>query len=74
MIYPNPFSGEIHLFWQNNNGKVQEIAVYDMMGRKVFATTCADCDGSNEIILHPALPAGVYVMRVGAYSTKIVKM
>ena len=73
MVYPNPFSGEIHLRLPDA-GKTQEIAIYDMMGRKVFATTCGDCEGSNEIILHPALQAGVYVMRVGAYSTKIVKM
>jgi hypothetical protein len=72
--YPNPFSDKIHIIVNAERKESKEIAIYDMMGRKVFATTCGDCEGSNEIILHPALPAGVYVMRVGAYSTKIVKM
>lgn len=72
--YPNPFSDKIHIIVNAERKESKEIAIYDMMGRKVFATTCGDCEESNEIILHPALPAGVYVMRVGAYSTKIVKM
>lgn len=66
--YPNPFADEIRLRYPSDNDKAQEVAIYDVMGRKVFSETC-----SNETILKPNLPAGVYVLKVGGYTQRIVR-
>ena len=71
-IYPNPSSGEIHLrFNAELNGGVG-IAIYDVLGRKVFAEMIV-IDNGGEITLNPELPAGVYVLKVGGHSQRIVR-
>lgn len=71
--YPNPFTDEIRLRYQSNNFKGEEVAIYDVMGRKVFSGTCSGNDNGNEIIFKPNLPAGVYVLKVGSYAQRIVR-
>ena len=71
--YPNPFTDEIRLRYQSNNYKGEEVAIYDVMGRKVFSGTCSGNDNGNEIIFKPHLPAGVYVLKVGSYAQRIVR-
>lgn len=70
--YPNPFSDEIRLRWQSDEGNVHEIAIYDVLGRKVFSETVAQTSG-GEITLNPSLPVGVYVLKVGSHSQRIVR-
>ena len=45
--YPNPFSDEIYLRWLSDDGKADEIAIYDVLGRKVFSETLGDDTDSN---------------------------
>lgn len=66
--YPNPFTDEIRLLWRTGEVKEKEVAIYDVMGRKVFSGTC-----SNETVLKPNLPAGVYVLKIGTMTQRIVK-
>ena len=67
--YPNPFTNEIRLRYQSNDFKGEEVAIYDVLGRKVFSETC----NADEITLKPDLPAGVYVLKVGTMTQRIVK-
>ena len=71
-VFPNPISDEIHLRFDANAFFITEIAIYDMMGRKVFAKSCELDNGANQIVLHPELTAGVYVLKVGSQALKIV--
>ena len=71
--YPNPSSGEIRLGFDVDVAAATEIAIYDLMGRKVFAQPCLMHQGSNEIVLHPHLKAGVYVLKMGCHAIKIVR-
>lgn len=68
LCYPNPFTDEIHLRYPSNDGKAQEVAIYDVMGRKVFSETCF-----GETFLKPNLPAGVYVLKAGTMTQRIIK-
>ena len=70
--YPNPFSDEIHLSWCSDEEKVHEIAIYDVLGRKVFAQTVGS-EKANETIIKPCLSAGVYVLKVGGHAQRIVR-
>ena len=51
----------------------KEIAIYDMMGRKVFAQTYVMLQGYNELVLQPDLKAGVYVLKLGHSTHKIIR-
>ena len=71
--YPNPTSGEIHIRMDAEQFGTTEIAIYDMLGRKVFAQSSSLDNGTNEIVLHPELTTGVYVLKIGDKAIKIVK-
>lgn len=70
--YPNPFTDEIHLRFGATTLEVNEIAIYDMMGRKVFAMPCLLTDGTNEVTVNPHLSSGLYVLKIGMRTQKIV--
>lgn len=71
--FPNPSSDEIHLSVDAEVLGEMEISIYDMMGRKVFAKQCWLDNGINAITLHPNLTAGVYVLKVGHSTYKIIR-
>ena len=70
--YPNPFTDEIRLRYQSNGFKGEEVAIYDIMGRKVFSEIC-NVDSGDRIILKPHLSSGVYMLRVGSHTERIVR-
>ena len=70
---PNPFSEEIGLSLEAVGFGVDEIAIYDLLGRKVFSQPCLMHQGHNEIRLHPNLKVGVYVLKLGCHTIKIIK-
>lgn len=71
--YPNPFSGELRINIDTDTFGTNEIYIYDMMGRKVFAMPCMLYNGNNEITLNLDLKAGVYILKVGNHAQRIVK-
>lgn len=71
--FPNPFTEEIHINMASDAFGAKEIAIYDMLGRKVFAQTYVTHQGYNEIVLQPDLKVGVYVLKLGGQTMKIVK-
>lgn len=70
-VYPNPSSEEIHFKWQPKEEKMVEIAIFDILGRKVFSKTVADNVG--ETTLNPILQAGVYLLKIGSHTEKIIR-
>ena len=74
LCYPNPFSDEIHLLWHSDdgNGTMQELAVYDVFGRKVFSKIIAT-NNDDGVTINPSLSAGVYVLKIGSHTQRIVK-
>lgn len=73
LCYPNPSTGEIHINFEADVVGATEIAIYDLMGRKVFAQPCMLTVGYNEMVLQPRLDVGVYVLKVGSYTQKIIR-
>ena len=71
--YPNPSTGVMHICYDSEMLNVDEISIYDMQGRKVYAQSCSPVQESNETIIQPTLAAGVYVLKVGNRAIKIVK-
>ena len=72
-IYPNPSSDDIYLYFNNKDLIYNEICIYDMMGRKVFAMPHQFTEGKNEVIISPNLSAGVYLLKIGDHVQRIVR-
>ena len=71
--YPNPSSGEIHLAIFTDTFGAEEIAIYDLLGRKVFVASCPLNEAENEVTINPRLSAGVYLLKVGGHAQRIVR-
>ena len=71
--YPNPSTGAIHVFFKAEVAGSCEISMYDIMGRQVFTQSCLLDYGNNDLMIQPNLPAGVYVLKVGSHSQRIVR-
>ncbi|MDR1121009.1 MAG: T9SS type A sorting domain-containing protein [Dysgonamonadaceae bacterium] len=63
LIFPNPTKG--HIFLPNKPAN-ETVAVYDVMGRKIVQTTENQLNITN-------IPAGIYSLKIGRQSTKIIK-
>lgn len=72
--YPNPFTDEIHLDLMAEDFGSKVIGIYDLTGRTMYSTACLLTAGPNEIILHPNLPTGVFVLKVGRQTLKIIRI
>ena len=72
--YPNPFSDEIHISMEIESVGRVEIGIYDMLGRKVFAQSFESSELPEVITINPSLQSGVYVLRIGNRTLKIVRL
>ncbi|RTQ46548.1 T9SS type A sorting domain-containing protein [Hymenobacter gummosus] len=68
-VYPNPAAHAARLSGAAPGAAVQ---VVDVLGRVVLAAT-ADAAGQARLVLPAALPAGVYIVRSGAQTGRLVK-
>ena len=59
-IYPNPCTGK---FSVNSNSDIKSIEIYDVFGKKVYATSKFNQQASNEINLSD-FPKGVYFVKI----------
>ena len=71
--YPNPFTDEIRIGVEAEGFGAEEVALYDLLGRKVFVQPCCLNSGHNEIMLRPDVKAGVYLLKLGNLTMKVVK-
>ena len=74
-IYPNPFSNETLITWENNNYAPMEIRIFTMDGRLVYRNTVSNgelvWDGTSDN--HQRLNPGIYICNVqseGKYYTE----
>ena len=61
-VYPNPTHGDINLTTSFQNS---EIELYDIMGRLVFSRSYSES-------FKVSLPAGVYILKIGNHTQRIV--
>lgn len=73
-VHPNPFTNGIHINIDAVLFDAEEIAIYDLTGRKVFAQSCQLSEGLNTFTIQPIIPAGVYVIKIGTSVQRIVKL
>lgn len=71
--YPNPSSGELHLCIPTELSGNNEIAIYDLLGRKVFSQAFPQTREFIEITINPALSPGVYILKMNGLTQRIVR-
>jgi PKD repeat protein len=75
IIYPNPTSGKLKI--ENEGSIIENVDIFDVMGRNVYSSTCPLVYSSTISIDIFYLPAGVYIMQIktenGISTQKIVK-
>ena len=72
--HPNPFTDEVQIMFEaEQSGKV-ELGIYDVLGRKVFVESCHLVKGANVFTIQPQLPAGMYVLKVGGITQRLVRL
>jgi len=70
--YPNPTEGSFMVSLEGMADGEAEIEVFDMTGRKVSSRDIIMNEGGNRFVMDEQLPSGLYLIRVGALSQRIV--
>ena len=77
-VYPNPTTGELRISlaggglrgWNNGELRIENVEIFDVYGRKLNHLITSS---SNHLINISHLPAGVYFLKAGLQTIKIVK-
>lgn len=74
-LFPNPTDKELHLSFTATSGNSLNIALVDVFGKTIQATTYVTQEGANEVMLNTTeLAAGTYIVRIGdTEGTKVLK-
>ncbi|WP_116128194.1 reprolysin-like metallopeptidase [Lewinella sp. IMCC34183] len=71
-IYPNPTTDRVQLRWSPATARSVAIELYDPTGRRVLRQSARLSDGEASLDL-TALPGGLYVLRLGSTTRRVVK-
>ena len=72
--HPNPFTDEVQIMFESEQSGKVELGIYDVLGRKVFVESCHLVKGANVFTIHPKLSSGMYVLKVGGYTQRLVRL
>jgi hypothetical protein len=70
-VYPNPTTGQLQI--RNYELSMGEIGIYDVVGRKQKAESKFPPFGGVGVVDISHLPAGIYFLRAGTETVKVVK-
>ena len=73
VIYPNPADDVVHIKMLDGRSRTTELLLCDISGRVIMRGTCY-LPACQEIVLDMELRAGVYVVKVGPFRHKFVKL
>ena len=73
LCFPNPFSSEIHIRFEDNSTGSAEVEIHDVLGQKVFSESCELSGEGNLILINPDLPSGIYFLKVNGCMQKIIR-
>ncbi len=71
-IYPNITSGQINIIITGSLKRQSEISIYDMMGKIVFSKPLDNAYEGDVISFNPNLKPGIYLLKIGVFTQRIV--
>ena len=69
---PNPSAGSFSVLIHSNDNAILPMAIYDVTGRKVFTKDLYVFALKNEIPVNTGLSAGVYMVKIGQLTGRII--
>lgn len=72
LLYPNPVSDDLHLILWSDGFTVNDIELFDLMGRKLYSQKIVLMEGENYLNLSCPFASGIYILRFGNKTQKIV--
>ena len=72
VVYPNPATNDGRLYLWSDGFVVTSLEMYDMTGRKICASDLVLVTGENEIQIPYHLSAGLYLIKIGNTTQRIV--
>lgn len=72
VLYPNPVSDELHLVLWSDGFTMNDIEVFDLMGRKLYSRKMVLMEGENYMDLSCPYASGIYILRFGNKTQKFV--
>ena len=72
MLYPNPVIDELHLVLWSDSFAVSDMAVFDLLGRKLYSQKMVLFEGENQVDLSCPFASGMYFLRFGNQTHKFV--
>lgn len=72
LVYPNPFSDQLRLCVSSAEAKESELCIMNLLGQTLYRKAVSLAVGENVITLETNLSSGVYLLKLGPYSSKIV--
>lgn len=71
-VYPNPVSDQLQLRWNRSLGEDMPVELIDISGRRLLNGTVSGVLTNYQVDMQ-ALPAGVYFLRMGGITRRVVK-
>jgi len=72
LVYPNPFDTKIHLSFLKEMGS-QQVGLYDMITGQAISMQVVNTRELEAVLEFPNIPPGLYALRVGNASFKLIK-
>lgn len=72
-VYPNAFTKDIHLRFNAINEQEAEVRLFNVLGHEVYRKSHNINKGSNEWIINPDVPKGLYVLSLTLDYKKITR-
>ncbi len=72
VLYPNPVSDEAHLILWSDGFAVNDIELFDLMGRKLYSRKLVLMEGENYLDLSCPFASGIYILKFGDKTQKFV--
>ena len=69
---PNPSSGTFNIRFHSNTNSIIPLEIFDMTGRKVFGKDIYFTEGDNAIPLDTHLSSGLYLIKTGNLTERII--
>ena len=73
VLYPNPTEDVVHIMMLDGRSRETDFLLCDVMGRVILGGT-AYLSACQEIVLGSELRSGVYIVKIGPYVHKFIKL
>ena len=72
-VYPNPSNGAFYVKFHSQETENHKIELFDVLGRLVYHESVFGASENNEIRINAPLQSGIYLLKAGNHTQRIVR-